>query len=135
MRWLLKKVWIFSLLLFVCCACGSLDSGNSPAGKSRENSVQASDGHNAMTSLDYYGIYKADSKTSAVLEVELAAQNRYRLLMAAGGEKTGEYRWDSGGSVVILLGSGMPDIRFFVGENFLRLNSTRPSTGERFSKQ
>lgn len=132
----MKKMLVFLFFLVAFCACNhaAYDAVSRQNEEVREE-VRLNDGHTAQNSLDYFGVYTADSEGSPVREVELASGNRYRLVTSTGEQKIGEYRWDGSGRILTLIGSATPDFWFFVGENVLWLNSDTPHQGIRFPKE
>ena len=95
------------------------------------------DMHTAMNALDYMGTYRAETPVAKgdFRAIELKADRQFRLLTARHEEKTGPYHWDKSGSVVQL---ALPDgskPRFFVGEGFLRRETSTGNTGQILRKE
>lgn len=119
----MKKILLGILLVMLL---GSCCWGNGPAS-------QAGDGHSAQNALDYQGKYAPVGDSGGISALELGA-GTYRLSLASGEVKSGKFTWNESGLVITLLGSGPPDLRCFVGENYLRVNGASPREGLRFDK-
>lgn len=124
---------ILSMLILAISGCSQTDLNDKiPNG----DAVQLSDGHNAMNSLDYAGLYilEGQAENTDLISLKINYEGSYSLTKRDGTAFQGEYRWADNGSEIFLL---MPDdqsVRLFVGENYLELRDRNTSKVKRFAK-
>lgn len=100
-----------------------------------ENTQARPDMHTARLSLDVEGRYEVGKPVAGndIREVRIGSGGRYVVTLANGIHVSGLYVWDASDNRIILDIKGEP-CTFFVGENFLKIESAGKQKGRTFRK-